>query len=318
MSPRSPVFRLGTRGSRLARWQADHVAHALRQAHPELSVEVVVIQTRGDRILDTPLPQIGGKGLFTAELEAALHRGTIHAAVHSLKDLPTEEPEGLTVAAILERGPVHDVLVTRDGDSLETLPPGAAVGTSSRRRAAQLLHHRPDLRVRDIRGNVDTRIRKVLDPNGTYGATVLAQAGLQRLGLESGPWVLLPLEVMLPAPGQGALAVQCRDRSWAQELLAAIDHLPTRAQVDAERAFLAELGGGCAVPVAALARVVGRSLHLQGRVLAQDGTVCIHVEARGSMADPGALGRSLAQEALAQGAGRLLSLEEDLPGPSDG
>ncbi len=318
MSPRSAVFRLGTRGSRLARWQADHVAHALRQAHPGLSVEVVVIQTRGDRILDTPLPQIGGKGLFTAELETALHRGAIHAAVHSLKDLPTEEPEGLTVAAILERGPVHDVLVTPGGDSLETLPPGAIVGTSSRRRAAQLLRRRPDLRVRDIRGNVDTRIRKVLEPNGGYGATVLAQAGLQRLGLENSSWVPLSLDVMLPAPGQAALAVQCRARSWAQELLAAIDHLPTRARVDAERAFLAELGGGCAVPVAALATVVDRSLHLQGRVLAEDGTACIHVEARGPMAAPRDLGRSLAQQALAQGAARLLSPQRDLPGRSDG
>ncbi len=318
MNGPSPVFRLGTRGSRLALWQAHHVAHALEKAHPELSVEVVVIQTRGDRILNTPLPQIGGKGLFTAELEAALHRGTIHAAVHSLKDLPTEEPEGLTLGAILERGPVHDVLVPRDGDSLETLPPGAAVGTSSRRRAAQILHRRPDLRVRDIRGNVDTRIRKVLDPDGPYAATVLAQAGLQRLGLETDRWVPLPLDVMLPAPGQGALAVQCQDVPWVRELLAAIDHPPTRAAVGAERAFLAELGGGCAIPVAALATVVDRTLHLRGRVLAEDGSTCIQVEARGSVTDPPALGRSLARQALAQGAGKLLHPVEGSSGPSNG
>ncbi len=302
----SQVFRLGTRGSRLARWQTDHVAELLRAAHPGLTVEVVVIHTRGDRVLDTPLPLIGGKGLFTAELETALREGHIDAAVHSLKDLPTDMPAGLALGAIPPRGPVQDVLVSRGGYTLDALPSGATVGTSSRRRAAQLLHRRPDLHILDIRGNVDTRVRKTLDPEGPYTATVLAQAGLTRLGLDAGTPAPLPVDVMLPAPGQGALAVQCRDDAASRALLAPIDHRETRAAVHAERAFLAGLGGGCAVPVAALATLRGEALHLQGRVLSVDGRTCIHVEITGSPDAAEALGQALAQEALARGAARLL------------
>lgn len=302
----SQVFRLGTRGSRLARWQTDHVAHLLRAAHPGLTVEVVVIHTRGDRVLDTPLPLIGGKGLFTAELEAALRECRIDAAVHSLKDLPTDMPAGLALGAIPLRGPVQDVLVSREGYTLDALPFGATVGTSSRRRAAQLLHRRPDLHILDIRGNVDTRVRKTLDPAGPYTATVLAQAGLTRLGLDAGTPVPLPVDVMLPAPGQGALAVQCRDDAASRALLAPLDHRETRAAVYAERAFLAGLGGGCAVPVAALATIRGEKLHLQGRVLSVDGRTCIRVEITGPLDAAEALGQALAQEALAQGAARLL------------
>ncbi|RME63951.1 MAG: hydroxymethylbilane synthase, partial [Caldilineae bacterium] len=201
------TVRIGTRGSALARWQTDHVAALLREAWPALQVDIQVIRTRGDRVLDTPLPLVGGKGLFTAELEHALRSGAIDFAVHSLKDLPTEDAPGLTVGAIPARAPVQDVLISREGMDLDHLPPGATIGTSSRRRAAQLLHHRPDLHILDIRGNVDTRIRKTLDPNGPYDATILAQAGLERLELLEGlPAHVLPFQVMLPAPGQGALA----------------------------------------------------------------------------------------------------------------
>ena len=249
MSNPQRTIRLGTRGSALARWQTDHIAALLRQAHPDIQTETITFTTRGDQVLDVPLPKVGGKGLFTAELEDALRRGEIDLAVHSLKDLPTDDPTGLTVGAIPARVSAQDVLVSRGRHSIATLPHRAVVGSSSHRRAGQLLHLRPDLHVIDIRGNVDTRVRKALDPNGPYDAIVLAQAGLARLGHKAVISEVLPIEVMLPAPGQGALAVQCRDDAESLELLVSLDHLPTHCAVAAERAFLAGLGGGCSVPV---------------------------------------------------------------------
>jgi hydroxymethylbilane synthase len=302
------VARIGTRGSALALWQAHQVRALLMRAWPTLTVEIEVMKTQGDVTLDSPLPQIGGKGVFTAELEAALRSGAIDLAVHSLKDLPTEASAGLTIGAIPERGAPRDALVSRESYTLETLPPGAAVGSSSLRRAAQLLVLRPDLRLLDIRGNVDTRIRKALDADGPYDAIVLALAGLERLGRDEEASERLPLEVMLPAPGQGALAAQCRDERASRALLAPLNHRATALAVTAERAFLAALGGGCAVPVAAHATYAQRRLTLHGRVTAPDGSRQVDVSLAGSASPKGALalGQNLAERALAQHADELL------------
>ena len=210
-----------TRPSALARWQTAHVIQLLQAAHPELECREYVITTTGDRVLDRPLPEIGGKGLFTSELEDALLSGKVHAAVHSLKDLPVEDTPGIVVAAIPEREAAHDALVSANGYTLSNLPEGARVGTCSLRRTAQLLARRPDLTILPLRGNVDTRVQKVI--NGEYDAIVLALAGLTRLGLQGHISEVFPLEVMLPAPGQGALAVQCRaDDTETLALLTAI------------------------------------------------------------------------------------------------
>jgi hydroxymethylbilane synthase len=270
----------------------------------EISIEIM--KTRGDQILDTPLPLIGGKGLFTMELEAALREKRIDAAVHSLKDLPTESPDGLAIGAIPQRANPADVLVSRQGHTVATLPPGATVGTSSRRRAAQLLRQRPDLQIADIRGNVPTRIRKAQDPHGPYDAIILAYAGLDRLDRLDAISEVIPFEQMLPAPGQGALGIQCRQEPISLATMAPLNHSPSRAAVTAERAFLSGLGGGCALPIAAYALVEDTQLSLFGRVSALDGSQQIDVFGKGNPADATQLGDALAQEALAQGAAALL------------
>lgn len=295
-----------TRPSALARWQTRWVIDALQKSHPELECEEKAIITHGDRILDKPLPEIGGKGLFTEELESALLDGTVHCAVHSLKDLPVEDPAGLTIGCIPARAEARDALISRDGYTLGTLPRGATVGTSSPRRAAQLLQLRQDLRPAPLRGNVDTRVRKALD--GQYEAIILACAGLTRLGLEKHVTEWLPLDSMLPAPGQGALAVQCRaDDEATLRLLAALEDASTRKSVTAERAFLSGLGGGCALPVAAYAEtsMPQAVTHLIGLVISEDGQRAVKVAGQG--ADPLRLGTALAQEAIAQGAGEMLA-----------
>ncbi|MFQ5577340.1 MAG: hydroxymethylbilane synthase [Anaerolineae bacterium] len=302
-------FTFGTRGSALARRQTDTVADRLRDAFPQAAIAVTVFSTRGDRELDKPLPQIGGKGLFTAELEAALRDGRIDLAVHSLKDLPTEDAPGLTIGAVLPREDPADVLVSRSGYTLETLPAGATVGTSSLRRAAQLLAHRPDLRILPLRGNVDTRLKKALDPAGPYNAIILAAAGLNRMRISDHGGQQIPFAVMLPAPGQGAVAVQCRAGDEPTlRCLARLDHLPTRQAVTAERAFLAGLGGGCSVPVGALGAVNGETLILHGVVASVDGTQVVRLREQGSPHEAEATGRRLAQRALAQGAAAILTL----------
>jgi hydroxymethylbilane synthase len=306
MAPDPNLIRLGTRASALARWQTDHVTSLLQNVHPHHRFESQLMSTRGDRVLDTPLPLIGGKGLFTFELEHALREGEIDFAVHSLKDLPTEDAPGLIVGAIPQRANPGDALVSQAGYTIDTLPTGSVIGTSSRRRAAQLLHYRPDLRIQDIRGNVETRIRKALDPDGPYTATILACAGLERLNLMEVVTQVLPFEVMLPAPGQGALAVQCRDESASLALLKPIHHAATAASVVAERAFLAALEGGCSLPVAAHATLQGDRLHFWGRVSAVDGSQQIEIRADGSLSEAADLGRRMAGEALAQGADRIL------------
>jgi hydroxymethylbilane synthase len=299
---------LGTRGSALARWQTDHVGQLLRGVWPEMAIHIQILTTQGDRVVDTPLPLMGGKGVFTAELEAALRARTIDFAVHSLKDLPTENPPELILGAVPKRAAANDVLVSRRNYTLQTLPQGALVGTSSRRRAAQLLHRRPDLNTVDIRGNVDTRVRKALDPDGIFDAIILASAGLERLGQNAVVSDVLALDDMLPAPGQGALAVQCRDEAESRTLLAPINHSETHITVTAERAFLAGLGGGCALPIAAYAVVEGDRLHLRGRVNALDGSqeVNVHLDGAADLETAVQLGRELSQIALGQGVHALL------------
>ena len=305
---------LGTRASALARAQTERVADSLQQAWPGIACETKPLGTRGDRTQASgvPLPAIGGKGLFTAELEQALRAGTIDLAVHSLKDLPTEETPGITLGAVCLREDVRDCVVARDGQSLSGLPAGSVIGTSSLRRAAQLLGLRNDLEVRSIRGNVDTRVRKVQD--GEFDAVVLAAAGVLRLGLEDAVTEWLEAETMLPAPGQGALGVQCRaDDERVLALLAAIDDPGARAETTAERMFLRALGAGCTAPVGAHAVAVdsppsdtvsqGR-VRLNALVASPDGRQVVRVVGDGK---PEEVGERLAREALAAGAGDILA-----------
>jgi hydroxymethylbilane synthase len=292
-----------TRPSALPPWQTARVIQLLQAAHPGLECTESVITTTGDRVLDRPLPEIGGKGLFTSELEEALLSGKVHAAVHSLKDLPVEDTPGIVVAAIPESEAAYDVLVCAEGQTLSSLPEGARVGTCSLRRTAQLLARRPDLTILPLRGNVETRLRKVL--SGEYDAIILAQAGLTRLGLQAHISEVFPLEVMLPAPGQGALAVQCRaEDTETLELLAAIHDSLTAAAVGAERAFLSGLGGGCSLPIAAFAEKNNGQIILTGAVISADGKQAIRLSAVDK--EPYKLGERLAELVLERGAAELL------------
>lgn len=290
---------LATRPSALARWQTGHVIQLIQTRWGNLTCKEQVITTKGDLDMAKSLPEIGGKGLFTYELEKALQEKRVHAVVHSLKDLPTEEIPGLIIGAIPQRADARDVLICPKGLTLEKLPADAVIGTSSNRRLAQILAYRPDLQVRPIRGNIDTRIRKAL--GGEYDAILLAAAGVVRLGLEKHITQYLPLEVMLPAPGQGALAVQCRkgDKDTLI-LLNAIDHAETRRAVSAERVFLSALGGGCSLPIGALAEVRGEEIRLRGVITAPDGSKVISLSASGG--DPMQVGQELAQKAFDLGA----------------
>ena len=313
MTPPVSAVTVGTRGSALARRQTERVVHLLEAAWPGLVCEVRAIVTRGDRTQSSgePLPEIGGKGLFTAELEQALRDGEIDLAVHSLKDLPAEEAPSVALGAVCSREDVRDCLVARDGLTLADLPEGAVVGSSSLRRAAQLRWFRPDFNVRSIRGNVDTRVRKVRE--GEFDAVVLAAAGIRRLGMEDAVTEWLSGETMLPAPGQGALAVQCRAGDEPLlALLAAIDDPLTRAATTAERAFLRALGGGCAAPVAAHAEAVEpERVRMEGLVASPDGREVVRVEGEG---EPQELGERLAREALAAGADSILRAIRPLRG----
>jgi hydroxymethylbilane synthase len=310
MSGRKIVF--GSRLSQLARWQTDFIQGQLRAAWPELAFRAIALVTEGDLRLDRPLPEIGGKGVFTQEIETALREGRIDLAVHSLKDLPIDGAPDLCVGAVPSRADARDVLVSASGAGFEALPLGARVGTSSLRRQAQLLAVRPDLKVLPLRGNVDTRLRKALQ--GEYDAIVLAAAGLERLGLGERATEYLPFEVMLPAPGQGALAVQCRagDAEMIQRLRPLHDAAAFHA-VTAERAFLAGLGGGCSAPVAAYAQAAGGELEMRGLVASSDGKQVIRVSGKGSDAER--LGWEMAKRAIEEGAGEVLGT---LPGPNGG
>ncbi len=303
---------IGSRRSQLAQTQSRLVRdHLLTAWHAEgLHVEIELFDTRGDLNRHDPLPEIGGKGLFTAELEEALRQRRIDLAVHSLKDLPVEDSSGLAIVAITQRAPIHDMLVSHQATSVVELPQNAVVGTSSLRRAAQILALRPDVQIKDIRGNVDTRLRKLDDPTHGYDAIILAQAGLHRLGYINLPHAHpLPYNVMLPAPGQGALAVQGRaDDVETTRYLQVLDHPATRAAVTAERAFLDALGGGCSLPVGALATVSEEQLELQGLVAKPNGQQLIKTSQSGPVDTAKTIGQQLAQTALNQGAAELLEI----------
>jgi hydroxymethylbilane synthase len=273
-------LRLGTRKSPLALWQARHVADLLTPLAGQRPVELVLIETEGDRVRDRPLSQIGGDGLFTREIQNALLDGRADVAVHSLKDLPTLPVAGLVLAAVPSRGPVGDAFVSHRHPRFDALPPDAVVATSSLRRRSQLLHRRPDLRVESVRGNVETRLRK-LDEQG-LDAIILAEAGLRRLGLEQHITEILDRQWMLPAVGQGALGLECRaGDDGTRRLLEHLNDPVTRGCVLAERAFLRGLGGGCLVPIGALGTVEGEQLHLRGCVLTTDGQRRVDGEKRG-------------------------------------
>jgi hydroxymethylbilane synthase len=300
------TLRIGTRGSRLALWQANHVASLLRPLAAPRPVELVEIQTQGDQDRDRPLSQMGGIGLFTKEIQRAVLAGTVDLAVHSLKDLPTIPVDGLTLAAVPPRGPTGDAFVSRRYSHFDSLPAGARVATGSLRRRSQLLHRRPDIQLEHIRGNVDTRLRKLDEEN--LDALILAAAGLERLGLGTAITHLLDAEWMLPAVGQGALGLECRaDDAATLALLRQLDDSPTRAAVTAERSLLAGLGGGCLVPIGALAKVAGNQLSLRGAVLSPDGKQRIAGEIEGATPQAESLGSQLAENLLAQGAKELLS-----------
>jgi hydroxymethylbilane synthase len=300
----SPL-RIGTRGSPLALWQARHVAERLRPLAAPRSVELIPIETAGDRVRDRALSQIGGDGVFTKEIQRALLDETVDVAVHSLKDLPTAYMEGLTLAAVPPRGPTGDAFVSLRHRRFDDLPPGAAVGTSSLRRRAQALHRRPDLRLLDLRGNVETRLRKLAEQD--LDAIILALAGLERLGLGGHVTEILDPVWMLPAVGQGALGLECRagdGRTLA--LLEALDDRATRQAVLAERAVLRGLGGGCLVPIGASATVAGERLTLRAAVLPPDGSRSIAGELSGPAAEAEGLGQRLAERLLAEGARDVL------------
>jgi len=299
------TLRIATRKSPLALWQSEHVAAQLRQAHPQLEVALVPMSTRGDEILDRSLAAIGGKGLFLKELELAMQRGQADCAVHSLKDVPMELEPGFALPAILARADHADAFVSAHHDSLAALPEGARVGTSSLRRQAQLRALRPDLALGDLRGNVNTRLAK-LDA-GDYDAIILACAGLQRLGLEGRIRSRLDAPDWLPAPAQGAIAIECRDDApELAALLAALDHAPTRTCVEAERAMNRALHGSCHVPVAAMAVLDGDQLSVQGIVGDAGSGRLVRAEAAGAADASQALGRQVAEMLLARGAGELL------------
>jgi hydroxymethylbilane synthase len=303
--PLTAPLRIATRKSQLALWQAEHVATLLRQAHAGIEVELVPIVTQGDRIQDRSLAAIGGKGLFIKELEVALDEQRADIAVHSMKDLPGDLPDGLIIAAVLERADARDALLTAKAARLDDLPQGARVGTSSLRRQAQLLAARPDLRIEALRGNVDTRLRR-LDA-GEMDAIVLACAGLIRLGLESRITARLDPAISLPAVAQGVIGIECRGvDSRTLELVTVLNHPATRIAMDAERAFAHRLGGSCQSPIAAHAQIEGRNLILDGLVAEPDGSRLLRDRQSGSIEDPAALGRLLAERILAAGAGPLL------------
>ena len=298
---------IGSRGSKLALWQAEQARARLQALNPQLKVHIEIIKTTGD-VKNDPLSVIGGKGVFTKELEDALLDGRIDLAVHSLKDLPTILPEGLSIAAICEREDPRDALVLRSGSedgSLLHLPHGALVGTSSQRRLAQLKALRSDVIVRDLRGNVDTRIRKL--DEGQYDAVILASAGLVRLGLQERISARIEINEMLPAVGQGAIAIETRsDNEFAVQMTSRLDHRETRLACLAERAFLRGLGGGCQFPIAAHATLDGDLLKLDGLVAKPDGSQIVRGSLSGSSKDSEALGSALASQLIERGARALL------------
>ena len=299
------ILKIATRQSPLALWQAEHIRARLEALHTDLKVELVTFVTQGDKILDTPLAKIGGKGLFVKELEAALLDGRADLAVHSMKDVPMALPEGLSLAVICEREDPLDAFVSNTYNSFDELPQGAKVGTSSLRRKSQILKQRPDLNIIDLRGNVGTRLSKL--DSGLYDAIILASAGLKRLGLAERIRHTLQPEISLPAVGQGALGLECRATDQVVlDLILPLLHAETDVCVRAERAFNAYLEGGCQVPIAGYATLNQGQIHMEGRVGSVDGLTLLKVEMSGKPEQAEQLGETLAQKLLEQGAGELL------------
>ena len=298
-------LKLGTRGSALALWQANWTKAELEKRWPGLTVELVPIKTTGDKILDVPLAKIGGKGLFTKEIDEALLDGRIDLAVHSMKDVPFQLPDGIDFAAIPEREDPRDAFIS-NGPRLDQMPDGSRIGTSSLRRQVQLRHRFPRLNLVTLRGNVDTRLRKLA--SGEFDGIILAAAGLKRLGHEERITQILDDDVMVSAVGQGALGIVCRaSDSSTRSLLQVLDHAPTRTSVTAERGLLRALGGSCQVPVAGKARLVGERLILKGLIASLDGTRVLTEEVAGGTDDPAGLGIQLGQKLLSLGAGEILA-----------
>ncbi len=302
----SEIVRIATRKSPLAMWQAEFVRDRLQEAHPGLQVELLGMSTQGDKILDSPLAKIGGKGLFVKELEQRMLDGGADIAVHSMKDVPVDFPEGLHLAVICEREDPRDAFVSNNYKTLNELPQGAKVGTSSLRRQCQLRISRPDLEIIDLRGNVNTRLRKL--DEGQYDAIILAAAGLVRLGFNERITQLLETDVSLPAIGQGAVGIECRsDDPRINELLAPLNDPDTRTQVLAERAMNNRLEGGCQVPIAGHATLHGDQLYLRGLVGKPDASKVIRAEISGPASDAEKLGFELGDQLLAQGAKEILA-----------
>ncbi|RJQ18637.1 MAG: hydroxymethylbilane synthase [Nitrospiraceae bacterium] len=303
---------IATRGSKLALWQAEWVKARIEKGHPDIEVELKKIKTTGDMILDVPLAKVGGKGLFVKEIEDALLKHRADLAVHSMKDVPTDLPEGLHLAAICKREDPRDALITQIQNSkfkiqnFKSLPKGAHVGTSSLRRICQLLNKRPDLKITQLRGNLDTRIRKL--DEGQFDAIILAAAGVKRLGLQKRITEILEPETSLPAIGQGAVGIECRvDDAFMNRLLKKLDHKATSVCVKAERACLKKLEGGCQVPIGAFARLAEDKLLIRGLVGSLDGKTLIKASKRGRPEDAEVLGTKLAEALLAGGAAKILA-----------
>ncbi len=297
-----PLIKIGTRASRLALWQAEFVAAQLKKFFPALDVELIHVHTTGDKILDAPLAKIGGKGLFTKELELQLARGEIDLAIHSLKDVPTDLPEGFKIAAVTKRAQPFDAFVSEKFSSLEELPEGSIVGTSSLRRSAQLLKLRPDLRIKNLRGNVDTRLKK-LDA-GEFDAIILAAAGLERLGHSTRIRQLLP--EIIPAAGQGALAIEVRDDDEISKLVQPLNDDETFLATKLEREFLREVGGSCQVPVGVFAQVVGGRLTVRALISSLDGKKFVAETLEVPVSEIDGLGKNLARTLLDDGGRKIL------------
>jgi hydroxymethylbilane synthase len=305
------ILRIGTRRSDLALWQANFVRQQILLRYPRLEVELVKIDTRGDKVLNQPIPEVGGKGLFTQEIDEQLRRGEIDLAVHSLKDLPTELPEGLMLAAVCDRRWVHDVLISNGDFTLATLPAGSRVGTCSLRRTAQVKAFRRDLEILPLRGNVPTRLRKLA--NSDYDAIILAEAGVRRLGLDTHIHEVITPEIMLPAPAQGALGIETRsDDVKLQQMLSALNDEVAAYETACERSLLQALGAGCQVPVAALARVNGRGLRCDALVASVDGKRIVRDTITGPAAEAISLGKNLAQSLWRQGADQILAAAPEM------
>ncbi|MDF1829163.1 hydroxymethylbilane synthase [Cycloclasticus pugetii] len=299
------LIKIATRKSPLALWQAEHVAKLLKASHPSLEIELVKMVTQGDKILDTPLAKIGGKGLFIKELEQGMLNGDADLAVHSMKDVPAQVPEGFEIGAILSREDPRDAFVSNAYLSINDLPLGAVVGTSSLRRQSQLLKMRPDLHIKSLRGNVNSRLQKL--DNGDYDAIILAAAGLIRLGFENRIKMALPVNTLLAAIGQGAIGIECRQGDTATlALIECLHDKPTAIRVQAERAMNFTLEGGCQAPIAGHARIKGDILRLHGLVAEPDGSVMITEQLEGPLEDAEKIGVTVANRLLAAGAKEIL------------